>query len=118
MDTKFTVEFYTSASGKTPVQEFIDSQDMRMQARILRGIDRLRVEGNQLRMPYSKALSDGMFELRVQCEGNAARVFYFFVVGMRIVMTNGFMKKTQKTPQAEIEKACSYRDEYMRRNAK
>ena len=82
------------------------------------GNDRLRVEGNQLRIPYSKALSDGMFELRVQCEGNAARVFYFFVIGRHVGMTNGFMKKTQKTPQAEIEEACSYRDEYMRRKAR
>ena len=40
---------------------------------------------------------------------------YFFCVDRRIILTNGFIKKTQKTPKKEIEKAKKYRKEYLKR---
>jgi len=40
---------------------------------------------------------------------------YFFFIGRKIIVTNGFIKKTQKTPIAEIERAKAYRDEYKQR---
>ena len=55
--------------------------------------------------PYSKHLEDGIFELRAQQGNNIARTLYFFRVGQRIVITNGFIKKTQKTPKKELELA-------------
>ena len=45
------------------------------------------------------------FELRAKVGSDISRVLYFFVVGRTVVLTNGFIKKTQKTPSAEIEKA-------------
>ena len=44
-----------------------------------------------------------------------SRILYFFVVGRRIVLTNGFIKKSQKTPRNEIEKAKRYRADYLSR---
>ena len=41
---------------------------------------------------------------------------YFFVVGQKAVLTNGFIKKSQKTPRKEIELAKKYRQEYLERN--
>ena len=48
-------------------------------------------------------------------EVNISRVMYFFYVGKKIVMTNGFVKKTQKTPKSEINLAKKYRDDYIER---
>ena len=45
-----------------------------------------------------------------------SRIFYFFYVGNKIVVTNGFIKKTQKTPQTEFEKAQKYKQDYERRH--
>lgn len=43
------------------------------------------------------------------------RIFYFFVIGQKIILTNGFVKKTQKTPKSEIELAKKYRNDYLNR---
>ena len=56
-------------------------------------------KGNQLREPYSKHLDDGIFEIPGKVGTDIARVLYFFYYGKKIVMTNGFIKKTQETPK-------------------
>lgn len=68
-----------------------------------------------LREPYSKALEDGIFEVRAKVGSDISRVLYFVFVGHRIVLTNGFIKITQKTPPGEIERAKAYRREYLDR---
>lgn len=68
-----------------------------------------------LREPYSKHLEDGIFELRNKVGSDITRVLYFFAIGETIVLTNGFTKKTQKTPKSEIQKAKDYRNEYLNR---
>ena len=57
----------------------------------------------------------GIFELRAKVGSDISRVLYFFVVGKKIVITNGFIKKTQKTPNNEIELAKKYRNEFLNR---
>ena len=47
--------------------------------------------------------------------GNRLRVLYFFIVGKKAVLTNGFIKKSQKTPKAEKELAKKYKADYERR---
>ena len=64
----------------------------------------------------SKALEDGLFELRVLDRSNTYRLIYFFVIGEKIIVTNGFTKKTQKTPKNEIELAKKYREDYLSRH--
>ena len=54
--------------------------------------------GADLGMPHTKAMSDGLFELRVKGKEGIARVFYCTKVGKRIIMLHGYVKKTQKTP--------------------
>lgn len=88
-----------------------------MRARIYKIADVLEDIGPQARMPYSEHLEDGIFQIRAQQEGNISRVLYFFAVGKTIVLTNGFTKKTAKTPSAEIELAKKYRDDYKRKEA-
>lgn len=88
-----------------------------MRAKVFRTIELLELQGPALREPYSKSLGDGIFELRVRQSSDITRVLYFFVVGKRAVLTNGFVKKTQKTPKVEIELAKRCREDYMRRQA-
>ena len=74
----------------------------------------MEYKGNNLRETFSKHLSDGIFELRVKQSSNIVCVLYFFVVGKRIIMKNGFVKKTQRTPQIEIDIAKKRRDKFMK----
>ena len=69
--------------------------------------------GYELREPYSKFLEDGIFELRIKQGSNITRVLYFFFVNRKIILTNGFVKKTLKMPKNEIALARKYRNVYM-----
>jgi len=82
---------------------------------MLRTIELLANNGNELREPHSKHISEGIFELRAKVGSDISRVLYFFFVGNKVILTNGFIKKTQKTPASEIEKAKRYRDEFIGR---
>lgn len=116
--SKFIVEFFEKSDGTCPVKEFIISQDLKMKARLVRMIKLLELEGNNIREPYSKFLGDGVYEARVQQGNNIARVLYFFIINKKIILTNGFIKKSQKTPKLEIIKAKKFRSEYMKRSEK
>ena len=74
------------------------------------------VSSASLREPYSKPLGDGIFELRTQFSSDIARVLYFFIINNRAVLTHGFIKKTQKTPPEEINRAKQYRKDYLQRS--
>lgn len=112
---KFTVEFFEKADGTFPAEEFIYAQDKKMRAKLLRMLALLEVEGNNLREPYSKSLGDGLYEVRAIQGNNITRVLYFFVIGHKIILTNGFVKKTDKTPESVKDIAKKYRDEYRQR---
>ena len=109
---EFKVEFYRRKNGTCPVIEFLESLDNKMLTKVLRMIELLEKNGNELREPYTAHVKDGIFELRTIQGNNITRILYFFVVGKQIVLTNGFIKKTQKTPKKEIELALKYRDDY------
>lgn len=112
---EFEIVFYDKPDGSEPVKEFLMSVDLKMRAKIFRTIDLLAENGTALRMPYSEHLEDGIFEIRVKSGSDISRVLYFFVIGRKIVLTNGFVKKTQKTPKNEIELAKKYRNEFLNR---
>lgn len=109
------IKFYKDEAGRIPVREFLDSLDIKMRQKMLRSIQALQDMGVSLRMPLSESLNDGIFELRAKVGTNISRVMYFFVIGNQAVLTHGFIKKTQKTPLREIERAKKIRDDYMRR---
>lgn len=111
----YEVEYYELDSGARPAEDFILGQDVKMQAKIFTILEFLEEKGPALREPYSKPLEDGIFEVRAKVGSDISRVLYFFVVGKKIILTNGFLKKTQKTPKAEISKAKRYRDDFLSR---
>lgn len=112
---EYEIEFYNKPDGSEPAKEFILSLDKKMQAKVLRTVALLREEGTFLREPYSKALDDGIFEIRTKFGSDITRVLYIFVIGKRVILTNGFIKKTQKTLASEITLAKQYRIEYLTR---
>lgn len=112
---KYKIFFYDLPDGSEPVKDFLDSLDVKMRAKMLWTIQLLEVNGIELREPYSKALEDGIFELRAKVGSDISRVLYFFVVGHKVILTNGFIKKSTKTPSGEKEKAKRYRAEYLSR---
>jgi phage-related protein len=58
--------------------------------------------------------TDGLFEIRIELVGNIFRVFCCFDEGKLVVLFNGFLKKTQKIPKGEIEKAKKLKHEYFK----
>lgn len=111
----FDVEYYEKEDGTFPAEEFILSLDTKMRSKIFRELELLEIFGNKLREPHSKALGDGIYEIRAKVASDITRVLYFFAVGQKIILTNGFVKKTQKTPVSEIALAKKYRIDYLER---
>ena len=114
----FDVEYYDLPSGVKPVEQFIDSLNLKMRAKTLGNIEILAEFGHALREPYSKAMGNGLFELRIKFASDITRIFYFFVIDNKIILTNGFVKKTRKTPSGEIALAMKYKAEYEGRSIK
>lgn len=112
---RFEVEYFEKEDGTYPAEEFILSQDVKMRAKLFRLLELLEEKGNTLREPYSKSLDDGIFEIRAKQGSNITRILYFFYIGNKIILTNGFIKKSQKTPPSEIDLAKKYRAEYEKR---
>lgn len=75
---EYILDFYRKENGECPVELFIDSLEMKLQAKVLRAINMLKTCGNTLREPYSKPLKDGIFELRTSFGSDTVRVLYFF----------------------------------------
>ena len=110
----FQVEFYETQDGKQPVSDFLDSLDDKMAAKLVSLMELLEAKGPELRMPYSEYLGDGIFELRCKLGSDITRALYFFYIGKRIILTNGFVKKTPKTPPEEIALAKKRREVFIR----
>lgn len=109
------VVFYEEENGDCPVEEFINSLDTKMRAKMVGLLELLEEKDNQLREPYSKMLDDGIFEIRCIVGNNITRVVYFFYYEGKIILTNGFIKKTQKTPSGQIKLAKRRRADFQER---
>lgn len=71
-------------------------------ARYLRYSDRMEVYGADLGMPHTRAMGEGLFELRLKAAEGIARIFYCTMVGKKIMILHQFIKKTNKTPPKEL----------------
>lgn len=97
------VTFYKTSDGKCPVAEFIDSQPTKVALKItwvLKAIQELE----KIPKTYFKKITDtDFYEVRIEFAGNIYRLLGFFHNGNIVILTNGFQKKTQKTPKSELE---------------
>lgn len=111
----FVVEYYEMENGKIPIYDFFESLNIKMRTKALASIGILEEEGTNLREPYSKHIDNGIFELRIKFSSDITRIFYFFYVDKKIVLTNGYIKKQQKMDKNEFGKAIKYKMDYERR---
>jgi phage-related protein len=111
-----TITFYETASGQSPVEEFLDSltdQQARKVTWVMRLVEQLQIVPAQ----YFKKLvgTEHIWEVRVQVGGNIFRILGFMDRDNSVVLTNGFTKKSQKAPPQEIALAEQRRHDYHQR---
>lgn len=114
---EFRVDYVELESGNIPFEKFLNSISKQERVEIISMIEELRrklSQNEKVSIKISRHIRDGIFELRVKHLNKISRVFYFFQIGKLIVITHGFIKKTQTTPNEEIEKALKYRNLYIR----
>lgn len=111
------VRFYQTEDGKTPVKDFLDLLPGKVAQKVL-WVLMVAEELDILPTTYFKKLvgSDDIWECRVQFGSNDYRILCFHAGGSVLVLTHGFMKKTQKTPAKEIERAETCKRDYLRRH--
>lgn len=78
--TKFKLIAQEKENGEVPVEEFLDSINPKMRAKIFGLLGILQEKGNMIREPYSKHIGDGIFELRCKFGNDITRVLYFFIM--------------------------------------
>jgi len=91
------------------------SLDNDMQGKVIYALEKLEAQGNSMRYPHTTVIRNGLFELRVG-KKNIARTFFAFVKGKKIYVLRTFIKKSQKTPTAEIQLALKRLEEFEYEN--
>jgi phage-related protein len=113
----FTVEFYETPKGNCPLVDFLGAlklSDPNDHAAVLAGLEKLR-NRQYHREPLSKALGNGLYELRHVGKLNT-RVFWFFFIGQRIIAVHGIRNKGQTIPKADLDTALVRMRDWLERN--
>src|SRR5882724_4710982 len=98
MTARYIIGYYS----ETVEKDLLDLPDT-LAARYLFLMRRMITVGPNLGEPHTKAFGNGLFELRLKGAEGIARVFFCTLVGRRIVMLHGFIKKSAKTPRRELD---------------
>jgi phage-related protein len=93
----WTITYYSES-----VQAEILALPAGLLARYLRYSDRMEIYGPDLGMPHTRAMGEGLFELRLKAGEGIARVLYCTMIGKRIMILHQFIKKSDKTPPKEL----------------
>ncbi|MCD7926015.1 type II toxin-antitoxin system RelE/ParE family toxin [Phocaeicola sp.] len=91
--------------------DFFMSLDDNARKKVAYVLDMLKTQ-ERLNIKFVKLIREGIYELRASHNGNIYRAFFIFDDGNIVMLFNGFQKKTQKTPDSEIEKALKLKNEY------
>ena len=103
------------ARGRCPLTEFLGEWGAKVEAKFAKLLKILSYEGPNLKRPYADVLSQGIRELRVSFGSDQYRGLYFFFHKDFIIVTHGFMKKTDAVPAGEIERALRYKSDFEAR---
>jgi putative addiction module killer protein len=106
METERTIIAY-----KNYFLDFMEKLNEKVSKKIYYVLDMLKMQ-DKISKKFVKYLYEGIYELRIEYEGNIYRVFFCFDAGNIVVLFNGFQKKTQKTPDKEIKMAIKLKNEY------
>jgi len=94
---KWQIDFYSDV-----VYDDIMQWPNKIKSRFIWLVDLMKEHGADLGMPHTRALGDGLFELRIKGQEGIGRAFFCYSVDRRIIILHGFIKKTQKIPQKEL----------------
>lgn len=102
MHEQYLIEYYSDS-----VEKDILALPDKLAARYIFLTRRMLAIGPNLGEPHTKAIKNGLFELRLKGSEGIGRIFYCALVGKRIVMLHSFIKKTGRTPSRELETAMN-----------
>lgn len=107
--SEYQIQYYiNSKTGNKPARDFILSLSREVRLKVSKYLDYLCQQEGYLDEPYSRHITGKIRELRVDFRRIRHRIFYFTFIGKRIILLNGFIKQTAKTPIEEINKAIFY----------
>ncbi len=115
--SRWVIDFYEKANGRIPAREFLESLTDQEHVYVEKSFDRLQKYGRKLGRPYFAYLRDDIYELRVRTRNRQLRFLCFFNGKQVIIITHAIIKKGEKVPDSEIDKAIDYRSDYIRRHA-
>ena len=107
--------FYTDRNDNCPMDEFLDDLQPKIKGKVEKWIQKLEEEGPNLRRPHSDKVRGKIRELRVKFGVNY-RCLYFFL-GKQIILTHGFVKKTQEISESEIVRAERLMKDYLHQHS-
>ncbi|MBU1808579.1 MAG: type II toxin-antitoxin system RelE/ParE family toxin [Candidatus Omnitrophica bacterium] len=97
--------YYEDLKGRKYVKDFIDNFEEKTRAKILARIEYLEKHWHEVRRPLVDKIDRDLYELRVEFAWNNARVLYAYMFKDYIVLLHGLLKKTDKIPENDKEKA-------------
>jgi phage-related protein len=108
--------FYKTENGNSPIEKFLDSLTAK-QAKKVAWVLQIIEEIPLVPIQYFKKLegTDDIWEVRIDSGSDTFRLLGFFDKGNLVILTNGFAKKTQKTPSAEITLAENRKKDWLER---
>jgi phage-related protein len=113
---EFTIEFYETAHGRSPVREFLEKlkdSDINDFAIIMAGLAKLRNQQYH-KPPLSKSIGGGLFELRHVGKLNT-RLLYFFTKGQRIIAVHGIRNKAREISRQDLKVAMERKEDWLAR---
>lgn len=111
-EPEYTVYFYRKRNGESPADHFLDCLSENVRGKVFKWIAELESHGPSLPRPFADIVRGKIRELRVRFGSNHYRFLYFFS-GKKIVITHRFLKKQDKVPVDEIERAERYMKDFL-----
>jgi phage-related protein len=93
------------------VEAELDAWPVGLRARFRALTIRMEEYGPNLGMPHTRAIGNGLFEIRAKAEEGIGRAFFCTMAGQHIIILHSFIKKTDKTPKRELDIAVTRQKE-------
>lgn len=100
MMSAWSLTYYSSR-----VEREIAGWPVSIRADYLRIVGMMEEHGPNLGLPHTRPMGSGLFEIRAKGSEGIGRALFCTVVGRRIVVLHGFIKKTEQTPKQELDTA-------------
>lgn len=110
--SNWSVEFWRK-DGESPAHKWFSEQPSKVQAKFAHVFDLLEDKGILVGMPHVRPLGNKLFEIRVEQNTNTYRIIHFAYTGNRFILLHGFQKKTNKTPETELDLAKKRMQEFL-----